>query len=220
MFQNQGNYTGSGYDSTLTLRPHFRPGKFASEKAVLSFRYVKKSNAPKPTFAYLVSSFLSGMSAWDFGCKIQKGHNMAPMNVIIVDDHAAVRKSLRLLLESDPALKLVGEATDGLEAIRTVHALQPDLLLLDIKMPQMNGLEVLQYLRNEKNPVAIIIFSNHSDQLYVEAALRLGAAAFVSKSAGMDALMDAIYAVRASLPAANSPDETVFQPLENGPRAA
>ena len=145
---------------------------------------------------------------------------MAPMNVIIVDDHAAVRKSLRLLLESDPALKLVGEATDGLEAIRTVHALQPDLLLLDIKMPQMNGLEVLQYLRNEKNPVAIIIFSNHSDQLYVEAALRLGAAAFVSKSAGMDALMDAIYAVRASLPAANSPDETVFQPLENGPRAA
>lgn len=145
---------------------------------------------------------------------------MAPMTVIIADDHVAVRKSLRLMLECDPDLKLVGEAADGLEAIRTVHALQPDLLLLDIKMPQMNGLEVLQYLRNEKNPVAIIVFSNHSDQLYVDATERLGAAAFVSKSAGMDALMEAIHSVREGLPRATSPGESVFHPLESGPLAA
>ena len=110
-----------------------------------------------------------------------------------------MRSSLRLLIAEEPDLELIGEAADGLEAIRAVHALKPDLLLTDIKMPQMSGLEVLQYLRNEKNPVAIIILSNHSDTLYVEAAMRLGANAFVAKSSGLEALMDAIHAVREGL---------------------
>jgi len=118
------------------------------------------------------------------------------MTIVIADDHAAVRQSLRILVECDPNLKLIGEATDGLEAIRAVHALQPDLLLTDIKMPQMSGLEVLQYLRNEKNPVAIVILSNHSEPLYVEAAMRLGANAFVAKASGLDILMTALHAVR------------------------
>ncbi len=101
-----------------------------------------------------------------------------------------------MLIESDPTLQLIGEATDGSEGIRVVHALKPDLLLMDIKMPKMNGLEVLQYLRNEQNSAAIIILSNHSDPLYVEAAMRLGATAFVAKSSGFDVLMDAIHAAR------------------------
>jgi DNA-binding NarL/FixJ family response regulator len=121
------------------------------------------------------------------------------VKIVLVDDHAAVRRSLRMLITEDPDLELVGEAADGLEAIRAVHALQPDLLLMDIKMPQMSGLEVLQYLRNEKNPVAIIILSNHSETLYIEAAMRLGANAFVAKSAGLEALMEAIHAVRDGL---------------------
>lgn len=123
-----------------------------------------------------------------------------PVKIVLADDHAAVRNSLRLLIAEEPDLELVGEAVDGLEAIRAVHALKPDLLLTDIKMPQMSGLEVLQYLRNEKNPVAIIILSNHSDTLYVEAAMRLGANAFVAKSSGLEALMDAIHTVREGLP--------------------
>jgi two-component system nitrate/nitrite response regulator NarL len=100
-----------------------------------------------------------------------------------------------MLITDDPNLELVGEASDGQEAIRAIHALQPDLLLMDIKMPQMSGLEVLQYLRNEKNPVAIILLSNHSEPLYVEAAVRLGANGFVGKSSGLDVLMEAINAV-------------------------
>jgi two-component system nitrate/nitrite response regulator NarL len=119
-----------------------------------------------------------------------------PMTIVIADDHAAVRKSLRVLVECDPDLQLIGEACDGLEAVRAVHTLQPDLLLTDIKMPQMTGLEVLQYLRNEKNPVAVIILSNHSEPLYVEAAMRLGANAFVAKASGLDVLMTAIRSVR------------------------
>jgi len=124
-----------------------------------------------------------------------KGHNVLPMTIVIADDHAAVRKSLRLLVECDASLQLVGEAADGLEAVRAVHALHPDLLLTDIKMPQMTGLEVLQYLRNEKNPVAIIILSNHSEPLYVEAAMRLGANGFVAKASGVEVLMTAIRSV-------------------------
>ena len=123
-----------------------------------------------------------------------------PLRIVIADDHAAVRRSLRLLITDDPELELIGEAADGLEAIRAVHALQPDLLLTDIKMPRMSGLEVLQYLRNEKNVVAIIILSNHSEPLYIEAAMRLGANAFVPKSAGLEALMEAIHAVRDGRP--------------------
>ncbi len=123
-----------------------------------------------------------------------------PVKIVLADDHAAIRRSLRLLIADEPDMELIGEAADGLEAIRAVHALQPELLLMDIKMPKMTGLEVLQYLRNEKNPVAIIILSNHSEPLYVEAAMRLGANAFVAKASGLESLLEAIYAVRDGRP--------------------
>jgi two-component system response regulator DegU len=126
---------------------------------------------------------------------------MLPYTVVIVDDHAGVRKGLRLLIECDPTLKLIGEAVDGADGIRAVHDLEPDLLLMDIKMPKMSGLEVLQYLRNEKNPVAIVILSCHDDLLYSQAAIRLGATAFVAKAEGYDVLMKAIHAaLRGALP--------------------
>ncbi len=121
---------------------------------------------------------------------------MSPLRIMIADDHSAVRRSLRLLLECEHDIEVVAETADGMETIRAVQALQPDLLLLDIKMPQMNGLEVLQYLRNEKHPLAIIIVSNHCEQLYVAAALRLGADAFITKSAGVEELLEAIQRVR------------------------
>ena len=123
-----------------------------------------------------------------------------PVKIVIADDHAAIRRSLRLLIAEEPDMELIGEAADGLEAIRAVHALHPDLLLMDIKMPKMTGLEVLQYLRNEKTPVAILILSNHSEPLYVETALRLGANAFVAKASGLEALLEAIHAVHEGRP--------------------
>ena len=125
---------------------------------------------------------------------------MARLKVVLADDHPAVRKSLRLLLECEPSLEVIAETADGPESIRAVQTLQPDLLLLDIKMPLMSGLEVLQYLRNGKHPLAIIVLSNHSEQLYVAAALRLGADAFVTKSAGAEELMEAIRIVQLRAP--------------------
>lgn len=145
------------------------------------------------------------------------------MTVVIADDHAAVRASLRMLLENAPNLQLIGEATNGLEAIRAVHSLQPDLLLTDIKMPMMTGLEVLQYLRNEKNPAVIVILSNHSEPLYVEAAMRLGANAFVAKSSGLETLLEALQAVHQGQayvdPNIGSPLSGV-QPLQAGSSGA
>lgn len=121
---------------------------------------------------------------------------MLPLSVVIADDHTAVRTSLQMLLEGAPDIQLIGEATNGLEAIRAVHALRPDLLLTDIKMPMMTGLEVVQYLRNEKNSLLIVVLSNHSEPLYVEAAMRLGANAFVAKASGLETLLEALTAVR------------------------
>jgi len=121
---------------------------------------------------------------------------MSPLKIVLADNHPAVRKNLRLLLESERDIEVIAETNDGLETIRAVQALQPDLLVLDIKMPLMSGLEVLQYLRNEKHPMGIIILSNHTEQLYVAAALRLGADAFLTKSAGVDVLLEAIRIVQ------------------------
>jgi two-component system nitrate/nitrite response regulator NarL len=117
---------------------------------------------------------------------------MSPLTVVLADDHPSVRKSLRQLIECEPDLAVVAETTDGPETIRVVQTLQPDVLVLDVKMPLMNGLEVLQYLRNQKQLLGIIILSSHSEQLYVAAASRLGADAFLTKSAGVEALLEAI----------------------------
>lgn len=140
---------------------------------------------------------------------------MTPLRIIVADDHAAVRRSLRLLLECELEIEVVAETTNGLDTIRAVQNMQPDLLLLDIKMPQMNGLEVLQYLRNEKHPTAIIILSNHSEQLYVAAALRLGADAFITKSAGVEALVEAIHVIKQRVCAART--EALLRPADLEP---
>jgi DNA-binding NarL/FixJ family response regulator len=123
-----------------------------------------------------------------------------PVKIVIADGHATVRRSLRLLIAGEPDMELIGEATDGLEALQTVRALQPDLLLMDIKMRRMSGLKVLQHLRSENNPVAVVFFSSNSEQPYVDAAMRLGANAFVAKTSGLDVLLAAIHAIRDSKP--------------------
>ncbi len=117
---------------------------------------------------------------------------MSQLTVVLADDHPHVRKSLRLLIECERDIQVLAETADGPETIRVVQALQPDVLVLDIKMPVMTGLEVVQYLRNSKQPLGIVIHTNHSEQLYVAAASRLGADAFLTKSVGVEALLEAI----------------------------
>lgn len=118
------------------------------------------------------------------------------MKTVIVDDHPVVREGLRRLMECEPQLEVIGEASNGQMALEAVRALHPDLLVLDINMPVMNGLEVLRHLRTEANTVQIILLSNHSDTSYVDAALEMGANGYVGKDSGFDVLMLAIESVR------------------------
>ena len=137
---------------------------------------------------------------------------MLPITIVIADDHAAVRKSLRLLIEQEPDLMLIGEAVNGLEAVHAIHTLLPDVLLLDINMPQMNGLEVLKCLLHEKHALTIIVLSDHAESFYVEAAMRWGANAFVSKSSGLDVLLKAIRAIPSHLSPLPPRVETALNP--------
>lgn len=121
---------------------------------------------------------------------------MSLIKTLIVDDHPAVRNALRLLIEDEPDLECVGEAANGLLAMDAIQTLAPDLLLLDINMPERNGLEVLRLLRSDKNDILIVILSNHTDTHYVNAAMRLGANAFVGKDSGFEILIQAIQTVR------------------------
>lgn len=121
---------------------------------------------------------------------------MSSLKTLIVDDHIAVRNALRGVIEDEPGLEFVGEAANGVLAIEAVRTLQPDLMLLDINMPERNGLEVLRMLRSHKNQVLIVILSNHTDIHYVDAAIRLGANAFVGKDSGFEVLLQAIQAIQ------------------------
>ncbi|MCW3096271.1 MAG: degU [Chthonomonadaceae bacterium] len=122
---------------------------------------------------------------------------MALLKTLVVDDHVAVRNALRGLIEEEPELECVGEAANGLLAMEAVRTLKPDLMLLDINMPEKNGLEVLRMLRYEKNDILVVILSNHTDIHYVDAAIRLGANAFVRKDSGFEVLLQAIQTILA-----------------------
>ena len=125
--------------------------------------------------------------------------DMTLLKTVIIDDHPGVRRCLRAMMECEPAVEIVGEAGNGVLALEAVRTLTPDLLLLDINMPEMTGLEVLKHLRAARNPVSVIILSGHADSRYVEAALQLGANGYVGKESGADVLMAAIQSVRSGV---------------------
>jgi two-component system response regulator NreC len=118
------------------------------------------------------------------------------IRILIADDHAVVRSGLRALLGSDPDLEFVGEAGDGAETLRLVETLQPDLVLLDITMPPVNGIETAKQLK-EKHPELLILFlTMHEDEALLHEALRAGGAGYVIKRAEETVILQAIHTVR------------------------
>jgi len=107
---------------------------------------------------------------------------MAKIRVLIVDDHAVVRQGLQSLLADDPDFDLVGEAGDGQAALRQVEALLPDVVLLDIRMPGMDGLEVTRRLQSTHPEVRVIILTTYAEDEYLVEALRAGAYGYLLKS--------------------------------------
>lgn len=118
-------------------------------------------------------------------------HEM-PLRILIADDHEIFRRGLRSLLESHPEWEVCGEAIDGQEAVDRVKELNPDIVVLDITMPRLNGLEAAQLIRSEAPHSKMVILSQHEPALMRQAALSAGASAYVTKSEVSRELMMAI----------------------------
>jgi DNA-binding NarL/FixJ family response regulator len=117
--------------------------------------------------------------------------------VVLADDHPIVRQGLRTLLEQEAQCQVVGEATDGLTAIELITQLQPDLAILDVQMPDLDGLEVARRVTSVSPETRVIMLSMHSDEPYVLDALRYGALGYVLKGSATADLVSAVRAVTA-----------------------
>jgi DNA-binding NarL/FixJ family response regulator len=115
--------------------------------------------------------------------------------VVVADDHTVVRKGLRFLLQSDPSIEVVGEAGDGRQALQLASELHPDVVVLDITMPQLNGIDVAAQLRKRDSGMGIVILSMHCDETFLLRALAAGAQAYLMKDAAESDLVQAVKAV-------------------------
>ena len=122
------------------------------------------------------------------------------MRILLADDHGIVRRGLKSLLESQPGLSVIGEAADGLEALRLCSELSPDLLIIDISMPLMNGIEVASRAQKLEAAPGVIILSMHADESYIMRALAAGARGYLVKDATDEDLIPAVRAVAAGKP--------------------
>lgn len=121
----------------------------------------------------------------------------ARIRVIIADDHAVVRQGIRHVLEDIDGLEVIAEAGNGNEVLRLMETATPDLLVLDISMPNKTGLEVAKELRTAGSEVAILVLSMHDDPEYVLEAVRAGADGYILKDVGPGELREAVEAVHA-----------------------
>ena len=115
--------------------------------------------------------------------------------VVLADDHPRVRKGMRNMLQRIPDIEVIGEASDGLQAVEMVNKLSPDILLLDMEMPVMDGTEVAARLREMGSPVYILVLSAHDDQQYIQCMLDAGASGYLIKEEVPEKLVDAVKGV-------------------------
>ncbi|MFD5950232.1 response regulator [Streptomyces collinus] len=119
------------------------------------------------------------------------------IKVLLVDDHQVVRRGLRTFLEVQDDIEVVGEASDGAEGVDRAEELRPDVILMDVKMPGMDGVDALRRLRELANPARVLVVTSFTEQRTVVPALRAGAAGYVYKDVDPDALAGAIRSVHA-----------------------
>ncbi len=114
------------------------------------------------------------------------------ITIVLADDHGLVRKSLKLLFSIEPDFSIVGEGEDGLEAIILVERLKPDILVLDMAMPGMNGLEVITCLNSRDSKTSIVILSMQNSDAHVSRAMSLGVKGYVLKESPPEEIVKAI----------------------------
>lgn len=120
--------------------------------------------------------------------------------ILIADDHGIVRSGLRLLLEMQDGIEVIAEAGNGAEALELALSERPDIAILDVKMPEMTGLEVTRRIRAEAPEITVLILSMHDDERYVFESLKAGASGYVLKTQADSDLLDAVNAARRGEP--------------------
>lgn len=120
---------------------------------------------------------------------------MSPIRVVLADDHPVVRAGIRNLLEKVVDIEVVGEASTGQEALNLVNEVSPDVLLLDMELPDIKGTEVAQKLQSMKSPVKILALSAYDDGVYIRELLELGAAGYLIKEEAPETIVEAVRGV-------------------------
>jgi two-component system nitrate/nitrite response regulator NarL len=117
------------------------------------------------------------------------------IRVVLADDHVFVRDGIKSLLENEANITVVGEATDGAEALTLIDTLQPDLLILDIRMPNLTGIEVVEQLRSKNNLVKVVMLSMHESEEYVLKSIKAGADGYLLKGSSKEEFLKALHTV-------------------------
>jgi two-component system response regulator NreC len=120
---------------------------------------------------------------------------MAKIRLILADDHAVVRSGIRMLLEAQPDIEIVAEAETGRQAVEQVRRLKPDVVLMDVQMPELNGIEATQQIKKMVPGTAVLALTMHEDDQYFFEMIRAGASGYVPKRAAPDDLVTAIRTV-------------------------
>jgi NarL family two-component system response regulator LiaR len=114
------------------------------------------------------------------------------VRILIADDHAVVREGLRTLISTKPGMQVVGEAADGFEAISQAHSLQPDVILLDMVMPRLDGLEAIRHIKQDRPDARILVLTSFDDDERVFSAIKAGALGYLLKDSSPQQLLQAI----------------------------
>ena len=120
---------------------------------------------------------------------------MRKTRILLADDHKLMRSGLKLLIEQQPGLAVIGEAADGREAVALAKSLKPDVVVMDIGMPNLNGIEAAHQITQEHREIAVVMLSMHSDESYILRALKAGAKGYLLKDSAEADLIRAVDAV-------------------------
>ena len=120
---------------------------------------------------------------------------MKRIRILLADDHAVVRQGFKMILGAQTDMEIVGEAANGREAVELAETLKPDIVVMDVAMPELNGIEATRRLFTNNPHIRVIALSMHKDSVYVREILRAGARGYLLKDSGADDLVKAVRAV-------------------------